>query len=370
MEGSNENKCPLCGKETQDGEQFCRDCQEIAQNEYLNEPETDEEDTSTKKEEAEEDIAGNNTEHGEEESTTKKKGGRKTFWFFIIGLFVCVIAGGIGAHITKKEKQSKETELAFWDNCIEENTTLSYSKYLVRYPTGLFHIEAQDKIRRLKYIEDSTWISVSKTNNADKLYAYLNDYPSSPYKSIIRRRIDSLSWIILSKENTAASYQTYLENIKLGDYDGQYKEEAQIRYDYLNSLKMVEGKELTAIKNDLKQTLKLLSDQKYAELQKNMPDTLTLFYAQKGKKVSLIIDSLKSDMKKKQVKSILYTVNTDTLTVIKDMNDICYTGFSVVKQITYTNKRKKTEAVKLSIQVELNNKNQIQAVYREKKKFP
>lgn len=370
MEGNNENKCPLCGKETQDGEQFCRDCQEIARNEYLAESETNGDDTSAEESGAKEDIPGNDTKHIDEEPAIKGKSSKKAIWFFIAGLFVCVIAGGIGAHITKKEKQSKEMELAFWDNCIEENTTLSYSKYLVRYPTGLFHEEAQNKIRRLKHIEDSTWTSVSHSNNTDKLYSYLNDYPATPYKNIIRRRIDSLSWITLSKENTAASYQTYLENIKLGDYDGQYKEEAQSKYDYLSSLKIIEDKELASIKNDLKQTFKLLSDRKYTELRKNMPDTLTVFYGQKGKKISQLIDSLKTDMKRKQIKSILYTINTDTLTVIKDMNDIYYTGFAVVKQITYNNKRKKNEAVKLSIQVELNNKNQIQAVYREKKRFP
>ena len=34
MSDSGNNECPLCGKDTQDGEIFCRDCQEIAQNSY------------------------------------------------------------------------------------------------------------------------------------------------------------------------------------------------------------------------------------------------------------------------------------------------------------------------------------------------
>lgn len=370
MEGSSENKCPLCGKETQDGDLFCHDCQEIARNEYP------EEILKTKEDTTEEQIITEDSENIEEEpieqkaEPVKKKKSKKLIIFFFIGIIVCVIAGAIGSHITKEAKQSKAMEMAFWDECIEENTTLAYSKYLVRFPDGIFHKEAQSKILELKRIEDSTWISISKSNNVDKLYSYINDYPTTPYKKQIRRQIDSLSWIAFSKENTAAAYQTYLENIKLGNYDGKYQEEAQKLYDYLGSLKIVEGEELDNIKKELKQTFKLLSEQKYTELQKNIPDTLFNFYGQKGKKVSQIIDSLKADNKKKQIKSIDYTINTDAIEVVKDIDNVYYTGFPVVKQFTYTNKRKKKDAVKLSIQVELNNKMQLQSIYKEKKTFP
>ena len=34
MSDSGNNECPLCGKDTQDDEMFCQDCQEIAQNSY------------------------------------------------------------------------------------------------------------------------------------------------------------------------------------------------------------------------------------------------------------------------------------------------------------------------------------------------
>jgi len=371
MEGKNDNKCPLCGKDTPEGEMFCHDCQETVRHEYPEEIFNNEEDSPT---DETENNAGENIEEESfikqtESEEPKKKGGRKFIVFFLIALVVCVIAGSVGSNINKKEKQSKEVETAFWDKCIEENTTLSYSKYLVHYPEGIFHKEAQNKISELKRIEDSTWISISTSSNMDKLYLYLTDYPSTPHKDVIRQRIDSLSWIALSKENTSDSYQAYLENIKLGNYDGKYKEEAQKRYDYLNSLVIVEGEELENIKKEIKQLFKLLSEQKYTELQKSMPDTLTDFYGRKGKKVSQITDSLKTDRKKKQIKSIIYTPDTKSITVIRDMDSIYYTGFPLSKELTFTSRRKKKESTKSTIYIEMNNKKQLQAVYKEKKKF-
>lgn len=366
MEGKNENKCPLCGKDTHEGEMFCHDCQETVRHEYPEEFFQTEENDPISETENTEEIIEDDSPITEE---PKKKKSNKFIAFFLVALVVCVIAGSIGSNITKKEKQSKEVEAAFWDKCIEENTTLSYSKYLVHYPEGIFKQEAQNKILELKRTEDSTWISISETNNTDKLYLYLTDYPSTPHKNTIRQRIDSLSWIILSKENTADSYQAYLENIKLDNYDGKYKEEAQKRYDYLSSLTIVEGEELEIIKKEIKQVFKLLSEQKYTELQKSMPDTLTDFYGKKGKKVSQITDSLKTDKKRKQLKSIIYTPDTKSITVIRDMDSIYYTGFPLGKEFTFTSRRKKKESTKSTIYIEMNNKKQIQAVYKEKKKF-
>lgn len=370
MEGNDDNKCPLCGKETQDGEKFCRDCQEIARNDedIFKEENKEQQGETIKETEPNSPDKGNITEP--QEVMPQKKRSKKLLIFFFIGLFVCTIAGGVGAYITKQAKQSKETEIAFWDSCIEENTTLAYSKYLVRFPDGLFSEEAQNKIRELKAIEDSTWVSLSQSNSIDKLHAYLNDYPASPYRRQIRKRVDSLSWLIYSKENTAAAYKTYLENINLGSYEGKYQVEAQKRYDYLSSLKIVEGDELIKLKKELKQVFKLLSEEKYTELQKNIPDTLAVFYDQKNKKVSQIIDSLKADNKQKKIKSIAYSINTDNIEVIKDMHGRYYTGFAIVKQFTYTSKKKKKDSIKLSIQVELDENMQIQAIYKEKKKFP
>lgn len=370
MEGNDDNKCPLCGKETQDGEQFCRDCQEIARNDedVFKGEDNDLQGETTEDTESSLPEKENITEP--QEIIPKKKRSRKTLIFFFIGLLVCIIAGGIGAYVIKQAKQSKEAEIAFWDSCIEENTTLAYSKYLVRFTDGLFSDEAQIKIRELKAIEDSTWVSLSQSNSIDKLHAYLNDYPSSPYKRQIRKRIDSLSWLAYSNENTAAAYQTYLENINLGNYEGKYQVEAQKRYDYLSTLKIVDGDELAKLKKELKQVFKLLSEEKYTELQKNIPDTLAIFYNHKDKKVSQIIDSLKADNKQKRIKSVAYTINTDNMEVIKDMHGIYYTGLTIIKQFTYTSKKKKKDSIKLSIQVELDKNMQIRAIYKEKKTFP
>jgi hypothetical protein len=364
----NDNKCPLCGKETQDNEIFCRDCREIAQNSYSEDllPSNDEpvSEESTNENEIYPESENDTTEEAEKNNPSLEETKRDTFYSrnrkSLIVLFIClsllIIAGFIGAYIRMQNINAEETEQTYWDECIEENTPLGYSKYLVKYPDGKFSEEAHMKIIEIRNDEQKSWENLQNSNDIDVLFAFLRDHPKTPYTREIRHAIDSLSWLAAEQQNTADVYLAYLENAEIGRINGEYISLAQERYDYLSQLKMLEGKELDEVKELMKAFFKAMSSNNNKALQKLSTDTLTVFYESKNFLSKNIADSLKSGYMAKKIKSALYTPITDSIDAILDNRGICFITLPVKKEITYIDKKKKNEQTLSVLHIELYNK--------------
>lgn len=373
MNENNRHECPLCGKETNHGETFCEECKAIVQNEYLNGQHREDNNLTESKEDI---IKEENTEEAEKtikeinpQPFSRKPKRKKAIYVFIIGLILLIIAGAVSAYYMRKEKkESKAAEIAFWLNCSDENTTLSYSKYLVRYPEGIFNEEAQSKIYALRHREDSIWNEITTTKNVDKLYTYLNEYPNTIYKKNVRNRIDSLTWEAMKKENTAAAYKAYLDNITIGNYEGKYKEYAKERYDYLIQMEEIEGKELQAIKDRLRSFFRLQTSKRYKELNNVLASPLVNFEGQKNKQPQQIIDSIKLGTEKEKIKMVVYRTGIDSLIVYRDRDSIYHTTFALTKEINYISKQKQKDIVKYCLRVEITPEKQIRTIYQVKNK--
>lgn len=369
MNEDNKHKCPLCGKDTALEEIFCNDCRELAQKEYLANESGNKEDDSTG-----DGIIKNTalkTDEAEQKEETQPEGqqpiakkNKKAIYFFSIGVILLISVGAVSAYIIRNERKSKDEELAFWINTSDENTTLAYSKYLVRYPNGIFQKEAQNKILSLRHREDSTWQSISQTNNTNHLYTFLSDYPNTPYKEYVRNRIDSLTWINVSNENTAASYKMYLDNITISQYEGKYKQQAQNRYDYLSQLTEVDGADLQQVKNSLRSFFRLQTSKKYNDIAKVLVPELDNFYGEKDKSSKQIVDKIRDSINNNKISYLLYRTGIDSTTVFRDADSIYHTSFALTKEITYSTKGKKKEIKKDSITVVLNPQKLIKAIYR------
>lgn len=372
MNENNEHKCPLCGKETHPGDKFCEDCKQIVQNEYLN----------NQRQENQQDIASiekksdkntdnsqslnNNLSADVSKATDRKKTTkfRKLLTVFFIGIFLLIIAGGVSAYYMRKEKkESKDADIAFWMNCADENTTLSYSKYLVRYPDGVYSKEAQAKIIMLRNREDSVWNNVSKTADTDKLYSFLADYPNSIYKDFVRNLIDSLTWVQMSQENTASSYKTYLDNITIDHYDGKYKVEAQKRFDFLSQLVDVDSVDTKVIRDNLRNFLRMQSAKRYDEMGKLLAPKLTDFEGQKNKSPKEIIDSIKRDVQQNKIQSVIYRTTLDSVSVLRGKDSIYYATFFMSKEVKYANQSKLKGIILHKVNAELTPQKQIRALY-------
>lgn len=380
MSENDSNKCPLCGKETQGEDIFCRDCQEIAQNSYAEDllyhenqntaPSVSDENAN---ENGTDSVPGkdiNQIENNDNIIPPSEEANQDTFYkrnkriltFFFIGLILFIIVGISGAYMRIQNRNTEATEIVFWNKCIEDNSPLGYSKYLVQYPEGKFSEEAYRKIVELRDNERKSWEKLRNSNDIDALFAFLTDHPETPYVREIRHVIDSLSWVAAQKQNTADVYLAYLENAKIGRINGEYTAPAQERYDYLSQLKTLEGKELDEVKKIVSGFFKALSSNNSKEIQKLSMDTLNKLYESRNYLSKNISDSLKTAYKAGKIKSVLYTPVTDSIDAILDNKGICFISLPLNKEITYTDRKKKKEHSQSTLNLELNNK-KLQTVY-------
>ncbi len=369
-DNDNNNKCPLCGKPVTEGESFCKDCQEIAQNAYPEELLTRQEIEEILEDEGEElvEAAAEEPESVDEADRPRQESfsqaNKKWLVFLGIGIGLLIAVGAFSSYNFIQRKSAEETEVAYWHKSIEENTPLSYSKYLVQYPDGKYVVEAEAKIRELRENERKEWEGLRNSNNVDALFRFMTDHPETPYTREIRHAIDSLSWMTTANENTAAAYLAYIENVKLGRYTGEYEEVAQQKYDYLSQLKTVEGENLTAVKTVLTNFFKSLSATDGKDLAKVTGDSIQRFYTSYNKTPHAIIDSLKAHRKSAKIKTIVYSYIPDSIEVIQDNKGIYFITAPVSEEITFTDRKKKKESTTYNVNMEMNDKKQVMILYK------
>jgi flagellar basal body-associated protein FliL len=373
MSDNNNNLCPLCGKETQDSEPFCRDCQDIARDSFSEELLAHEESSvAPTGEVVEERIAEEAEESSADEPETESamnksaesfsRRNKKSLIFLGVGIFLLILTGVVRSYFFFQNRNAEETEIAYWNQCIESNTPLDYSKYLVQYSDGKFSEDAYRKIVELRENERNAWDKLRKANDIDALFAFLVDHPETPYIRDIRYAIDSLSWIKAQQENTAEAYLAYIENVKQGRFSGDYEELAQDKYHYISQLKTLEGEELNEVKKIVKDFFKALSSNNSKEVQKLSMDTLSKFYISEQLLSKDIVDSLKVNQKRDKVRNTLYTPVTDSINAIVDNKGICFITLPVKEDITYTDKKKKKDLLQSTLTIELNRK-RLQAIF-------
>lgn len=368
MSDNDNNKCPLCGKDTHNDELFCRNCQEIAKNSYSEDWLAQEEANTAQEEKDNIDTEDRSPEEKPSEEladTPPIKSNKKTWIFVAITIFILIGAGIFSAQAIRQGKNSIETEKAYWKECVERNTPLDYSKYLVCYPDGQYSEEAYNRIKELRENERKEWQNLRNSNDVDALLIYLANNPQSPYKEEIQHDIDSLAWINTSAQNTADAYQAYLDNVKIERYLGKHISQAQERYDYLSQLKILEGENLEEVKKTLKSFFQAFSSENKNEFQKMVTDTLTRFYAVYNQPERKIIDSVKADYKKNKIRSIVYTPVTDSIEAILDNKGICFITLPVRAETTFTNRRQKKESTTYNVKMELTDKKLVSTLYRK-----
>lgn len=368
MSENDTRKCPLCGKNTTGEEVFCRDCQEIAQDSYSEEllireynediQEQEEIISSPEMLEKEPDVY-------DEKFLSVDKGNKKGRFFLVAGLVLILLIGGAETYFYLQDKNAKEAEARYWNQCIEENTPQGYSKYLLQYPDGRFDEEARSKIVELRGEEQKEWEKLRKTNDVDALFSFLTDHPETPYVREIRHSIDSLSWLKTISDNTADSYLAYLENVKIGRFVGEYQTKAQEKYDYLSQLRAVEGEELTQIKKGITGFFKSLSDTNEKDLAKRMLPTLAEFYDKQNQSSKNIIESVRSELKKNKIRRISYTPVTDSINAIVDNKGIYFITLPIKEEKTYTDRKKKKEISEYVLNLEIDNNKRLQTVYKK-----
>lgn len=388
-DNNDEKKCPLCGKHTKENEDFCENCREIANTAYpeelLTKLEEDGIKINIKTENKTEEIKTEDTsipkevikkENKEEEQESqidstpvqqplKRKNIKKTLIFFFLGLFILIGVGGIGSYFFVEIKNAEETEIGYWEKCLAENTPLAFSKYLVQYPEGKYSEQAYSNIIMLKEKERKEWEDLRKSKNVEALILFLKNNPNTPYDREIRHSIDSLTWETAIEKNTKEAYLAYIENAQLGHYLGEFINQAQQKFNYLDQLKTVEGEELKEIQKVYSNFFKALSSVNSKGIQNSTDTVLTKFYESSNQKNNTIADSIKASLKKNKIKSVTYTPITDSLVVTKDNQNIYYMSIPIQTTTIYSDRKKQKKNEKHSLNIQLNKEKQIQLVEKE-----
>lgn len=82
------------------------------------------------------------------------------------------------AITTLQRNREKEDDNA-WNNAQAQNTVLSYSEYLDKYPNGKYILDAKNKTSQLE--DENTWNNAQIQNTISSYSEYLNMYPNGKY---------------------------------------------------------------------------------------------------------------------------------------------------------------------------------------------
>lgn len=351
-----DNKCPLCGKETQEGEVFCQDCQDIAK--YSDSIELD----SQKKKDGNP-VNGRKYKNWDEPDYSPKKS-KKNIIVVAVLVFLCLTAGTVGSYIFLQDKQSLDTEMAYWQKCAAEGTQLSLSKYLVQYPEGQFSEDAKLGIERLKLKEEQEWLGLKQAADIESYEAYVDKNPNSPYLSEIEVVLDSLYWVDALSKNTISSYKVYIEKVNSQELLGRYDSLAFEKYDYLINYKEIDEQELAKLKSLLSAFFKDLSTQEYQKVQQYMQPVLSSYYKRSNVTRSDVIKLIHSDLKEQKIKSIKQMPDFSNLEGIVDTNKVYFMTVPLKKEITFLDKKRKGKIELDTVKLEFSPKFQLQAVYK------
>lgn len=368
---SADKHCPLCGKQINESEDFCEECYDHMEHQYATDfldvdnrvaAMSSKEDT-----EIEEETEDDGFEKDEERpliEPKRKKGLSKGVIFVLVGCVVLVAVGLIGSVKLMQQRQSEENEIKFWNNCVEENTPLSYSKYLVTYQNGKFEDEANKRIRAIRKAEADIWEKLKKSSDINAFYTYISENPKTPYMSQIRDIMDSLSWLSTTKDNTVDAYKAYLENVKLENISGQHVEEAKERYTYWSSISVLDGAALASLKLDLLDFYKKLSQNNPKDLLKEFAPSV--YYYTNEISATDIVAQITKERRENKVKKIIYTPVEESIYAKTDRHGIVFVELTVKTETSFNIRKKQDELHTSNLLMELDSIKQVRSIKLKK----
>ena len=139
-------------------------------------------------------------------------------------------------------------ERSRWEAAVKENSVDGYLNYIEKHPTGLHAADAEAALMQLKNEEKGNWELLSKSDRIVELRDFLREHPQSNYAPLIKRRLDSLTWMGTLHTNTAIAYGEYLGMADRGDFNGDYRMEAESRRTMLTQTRPVHQPTLDTIR--------------------------------------------------------------------------------------------------------------------------
>ena len=291
-------QCPLCGENKPEEALFCENCEKKIRTDYeIDLPESrkvedapvlenrsimsETERTAitkiieiTERDDERVDLKADNDDKLESASHLRKKKAGKTFLWITLSVVLLVGAFFVYNETIRKENLDRSS----WDTALKVNSVEGYLTYMESQPGGAHFEEAQVKLMSLKADEASDWEVLKATDNISALRDFLLQHPESPYSSLVRIRLDSLTWMGALKSNTAASYSDYILLAESGDFKGEYLTMAETRYEMLFQSYPAEEATLDSIRQTVNGFYTSLSAVEHSGMNRYLAPMVTRFF--------------------------------------------------------------------------------------------
>ena len=350
--------CPLCGKNKSEEALFCDDCTKKIRNEY--EVEVPEHPGVENHRIVKDNLSevGNNDSFGQGDASPlitepdvvpaeeepsflnnnntdfvahkRKHGKRKGIVF---GCFLAII-GILGAFsfVYKQHVTRQTEEQIIWEAAMSANTVNAYLAYMNEYPNGKYFAAAEAKMKALKNHEASAWENLKMSENITEFHDFLQQYPESPYRSLVRDRLDSLMWISALAANTAESYSEYMVAAESGELPGNYYNEAQKRHEMLFQSYPVTEEESDKIKAIVADFYRALSEGDYKGMTAYLSPKVYRFFNKGTDSRENILKGLQLSMSKNANFSVRFIPSLDALQYQKTLDERYRVNVPLVKE--------------------------------------
>ena len=335
--------CPLCGKNKSEEALFCDECEKKIRNEYevkmpgrLNFAENASQPVAEKgvaSSEEEVPILDNevdlNIDNADSFSRKHKHGKRKGV------VFGCVFAIGVSvafSFVYKQYAEQQTREQLVWQEAASAHTVNAYLAYMNAYPNGKYVAEAEAKMKALKDREAAAWENLKTSENITEFQDFLQQYPESPYRSLVSNRLDSLMWIDAYTANTAQRYSEYMVAVESGELPGNYYHEAQKRFEMLFQSYPVSTEESDKIKAVIEGFYGALSDEDYNKLAEYLAPKVYRFFNKGTDSRDNILKGLQLAKAKNPDSAVRFIPNLDALQYEKTPDDRVRVNVPLVKQ--------------------------------------
>ena len=377
-------QCPLCGENKPEEALFCENCEKKIRTDYeVDLPESrKEEDTPVEENrtilsetegtaitgiierdgEKDELKADNADQAGSGYQPRKKKAGRT---FLGITLSVVLL---VGAFFVYNETIRKDNlDRSSWDAALSVNSVEGYLAYMTAHPEGVHFEEAQAKLMSLKAEEAANWEMLKTTDNISALRDFLLQHPESPYSSLVRIRLDSLTWMGALKSNTASSYSDYILLAESGDFKGEYLTMAETRDEMLLQSYPVNEAVLDSIRQTVNGFYAALSTVDHDGMRRYLAPAVTRFFDSGSATRERIIGELLLTAARTQEATLQFAPDLKGVQYEKTLSDVYKVNVPLTK--SYVKEGIVEQVPGYIVHLELNPIFQIISIY-ETKPYP
>lgn len=262
-------------------------------------------------------------------SRKRKHGNRKGMvfgWVFAIGVLAAF------SFVYKQYATRQTQEQMVWEEAESAHTVNAYLAYMNAYPNGKYVADAEAKMKALKDQEAATWEKLKTSGDVAELRDFLQQYPESPYRALVRNRLDSLMWIDAYTANTAQRYSEYMVAAESGELPGNYYHEAQKRFEMLFQSYPVSTEELDKIKAVVEGFYAALSDRDYKKLAEYLSPKVYRFFNKGTDSRENIVKALQLAKTKNSDSAVRFVPDLEALQYQKTPEDKIRINVPLVKQ--------------------------------------